>query len=176
MKLLLTALTGIVALFALVWGIGALVPLHHVATRSARYAASPAQVWSVLSDFMRYDRWAPEVTGVRRLPDRGGHRVYALEGKWGMPLEIESSEPPRRLVTRIADPTLPFGGTWTWVVTRDGSGARVTVTEDGEIEPPPMRALARFVFGYDATIDRYLVALGQGLRQRVLSGPAPRGI
>ncbi|TMQ70211.1 MAG: hypothetical protein E6K80_09240 [Candidatus Eisenbacteria bacterium] len=78
MKLLLTALTGIVALFALVWGIGALVPLHHVATRSARYAASPAQVWSVLSDFMRYDRWAPEVTGVRRLPDRGGHRVYAL--------------------------------------------------------------------------------------------------
>jgi uncharacterized protein YndB with AHSA1/START domain len=176
LKFLLTALTGVVALFALAWGIGALVPIHHVATRSARYAASPAHVWSVLSDFPQYPRWAPDVSGVRRLPDQAGHPVYALEGKWGMPLEIESSEPPRRLVTRIADPTLPFGGTWTWVVTREGKGARVTVTESGEIKPPPMRAMARFFLGYDATLDRYLLALGRGLKERVAPGPPPQGI
>jgi uncharacterized protein YndB with AHSA1/START domain len=163
MKMLLTMVTALASLFALVWCVGLLIPERHEITRSARYAASPARVWATLSDFGGYARWAPEVTGVQRLADQAGHPVYQFEGKWGMPLEIESLEPPRRIVTRIADPKLPFGGTWTWVVAPEAGGTRVTVTESGTIKAPPMRALARFLFGYTSTMDHYLVALGRGL-------------
>lgn len=176
MKLLLSILVGILGLVALAWCIGLVIPRRHQATRSARFANRPEQVWAVLSDFPNYARWAPEVTGVRRLPDRDGHPVYQFEGKWGMPLEIESMEPPRRMVTRIADPSLPFGGTWTWKITREGNGTRVTVTEDGEIKPPPMRTMARFFFGYTSTMDSYLEALGDGLGEGITPGPLPAGV
>lgn len=36
--------------------------------------------------------------------------------------EVDAAEPPRRLVIRIADPKLPFGGTWTYVLEPDGGG------------------------------------------------------
>jgi uncharacterized protein YndB with AHSA1/START domain len=176
MKFLLTTVTAACGLLALVWGIGTLVPRDHVASRSARYAKKPEQVWRLLSDLPHYARWAPEVTAVRRLPDHVGHPVYALEGKWAMPLEIETAEPPHRMVTRIADPTLPFGGTWTWVVARDGRGTRVTVTEHGEIRPAIMRAMTRFFFGYTSTMDQYLEALGRELDESVTPEPARAAI
>lgn len=175
MKALLTLIAAVLALFVLAYGIGMLVPLHHVAARSARYAEAPEKVWALLADVSGYARWAPEVTGVRRMPDRDGHAVYQLEGKWAMPLEIDESVAPRRMVTRIADPKLPFGGTWTWELRREGRGTRVTVAERGEIKPPPIRALARFVFGYTSTMDQYLEALGRGLHETVKPEPAEAG-
>jgi len=115
------------------------------------------------------------VNSVRRLPDQGGHPVYQFEGKWGMPLAIEAIDAPHRIVTRIADPSLPFGGTWTWKIAREGSGTRVTVTEDGEIKSAPMRTMARFFFGYTSTIDSYLKALGDGLQETVTPEPVAVG-
>jgi len=173
MKFLLTLLVALLSLVALAWGIGMVIPLEHVAARSAHFTSHPKAVWAVVSDVPGYARWAPEVSGVKRLADREGHRVYALEGKGSMPLEIEVSEPPRRMVTRIADPRLPYAGTWTWEIAPEEGGARVTVTERGEIKLAPMRALARFVFGYTSTLDDYLEALGDGLGEGVVPGPAP---
>ena len=43
----------------------------------------------------------------------------------------------------------------------DGAGSAVTITEDGEIRNPVFRLLARFLFGYHATAERFLVALGR---------------
>lgn len=175
MKLVLTVVVAIVALVAVVWCIGLVIPRQHVAARSALFSKSPQQVWALLGNLPGYSHWAPEVTGVKRLADHEGHPVYALEGKWAMPLEIEAAEPPRRMVTRIADPNLPFGGTWTWEIVPEGGGARVIVTERGEIKPPPMRTMARFVFGYTSTMDTYLKALGNGLQETITPGPAPVG-
>lgn len=172
MKVLLTVLAAIVSLVAVVWLVGTLISPEHVASRSARFAAPPDTLWSVLANLPGYARWAPEVTGVRRLPDQDGSPVYALEGKWAMPLAIEASEPPRRMVTRIADPKLPFGGTWTWEIAGDEKGSIVTVTEHGEIKMAPMRALARFVFGYESTLDSYLEALGRAVHEDVAPAPA----
>jgi hypothetical protein len=69
------------------------------------------------------------------------------------------SEPPRLLVARIADPDLPFGGTWTYDIAPAGGGSRVTITEDGEIYNPLFRFVARFILGYEGTIASYLAAL-----------------
>ncbi len=172
MKVLLIAVLVLVGLVVLLWIVGAMLPRQHVASRAARFAQPPEAVWKTLSDFASYPTRAPEVSGVKRLPDRNGHPVWALQGKWPMPLEVEASDPPRRMVTRIADPKLPFGGTWTWELTPEGAGTRVRVTERGEIKAPMFRVLTRFVFGYTSTMDAYLKAMGKHFGQDVAPMPA----
>jgi hypothetical protein len=67
-------------------------------------------------------------------------------------------------VTRIADPHLPFGGTWTYeVAPAVGGGSTLTITENGEVYNLVFRFISRFVMGYTATIDRYLEALRKKL-------------
>ena len=61
--------------------------------------------------------------------------------------------------TRIAEKNLPFGGTWTIDIAPTGR-QRGAVTEDGEIYNPIFRFMARFFFGYTATIEGYLRDLG----------------
>jgi uncharacterized protein YndB with AHSA1/START domain len=175
MRLVLIVVAVVVALLACVWVVGLALPRDHVAARSARFAAPPDQVWALVGDLASYARWAPQVTDVQRLSDQNGHPVYALGGKWAMPLEVEDREAPRRLVVRIVDAKLLFGGTWTWEIAPEGAGSRVTVTERGVIKPPPLRALARFVFGYTSNLDAYLEALGRHLNENVTPSAAASG-
>ena len=171
MKTLLRILIGIAGLVGIAWCAGLILPRDHVAARSAHLDQPPAAVWALISDYAGYGSWAPEVTSVRRLPDRNGHPVWSLEGDWAMPLEIEVLDPPRRLVARIADPNLPFGGTWTWEVAPDSTGTMITCTERGHIKPALLRTLTRFVFGYTSTIDAYLKAMGKRFGQPVSPMP-----
>jgi hypothetical protein len=64
---------------------------------------------------------------------------------------------------RIADPDLPFGGTWTFEITPSDSGSDIVLTENGEIYNPLFRFMARFVFGYEGTIEQYLEDLRKKL-------------
>jgi uncharacterized protein YndB with AHSA1/START domain len=105
------------------------------------------------------------VKRIERLPDRDGRAVWAEHGSNGrITLAVEKSEPPRLLVLRIADPDLPFGGTWTYEVAPASGGSTLTITERGEIYNPIFRAMARFVFGYEATMAAYLDALEKRVR------------
>jgi hypothetical protein len=162
MRIVVIVLASLLVLLAVVWICGSIVPRGHVASRSIYLAgAKPDEVWKTLADFSEYGAWAPEVTGTKRLPDQNGNPVWSLEGKWAMPLELEVIEPPRMLVTRIADPKLPFGGTWTWEISPENEGTRIVVTEHGDIKSPIFRLLSRYVFGYTSTLDTYLKALAK---------------
>jgi hypothetical protein len=86
----------------------------------------------------------------------GRLRWVEVSGRDRLPLEMVERDPPRRVVTRITDPALTFGGTWTYELAPAGSGTRVTITERGEIRNPVFRTLARFVFGYAATLETWL--------------------
>ena len=76
-----------------------------------------------------------------------------------MTFVLERADAPHILVSRMADPNLPFGGTWTFEITATPNGSRLRIVEAGEIYNPLFRFMARFVFGYDATIKNYLSAL-----------------
>ena len=69
--------------------------------------------------------------------------------------------PQKRLVLKIADPNLPYGGTWTHELAEDGAGTVVAVTERGEIYNPIFRAMARLFFGYHSTMEKTLRQLGK---------------
>src|SRR5262245_17095438 len=167
MKWILIGLAALVVLIAIVALIGLLIPKQHRASSSARFKATAEQIWAAISDFESMPSWRPGLK-VERLPDRNGHPVWLETSKQGkMPLELVEVVAPRRMVGRIADPNLPFGGTWTYEIEPADGGARLTITEDGEIYNPIFRTMARFVFGYHATLEGYLRALGRKFGEQV---------
>ncbi|MEV0531104.1 SRPBCC family protein [Kitasatospora sp. NPDC050463] len=140
---------------------GRRLPVEHVTEGGLELAQPPGAVWEVLTDVDLYPAWRPGLSHVERLPSgadgrprwreyhRHGHTTY----------EVVESEAPHRLVTGVADPDLPYGGTWTLVLTPTGGGCSLTVTERGEVYRPFQRAVSHYVLGENATVRRYLGAL-----------------
>jgi uncharacterized protein YndB with AHSA1/START domain len=162
MKWVLLSIAIVVVLVGIVAIVGALLPKAHSATRSARYQQPPETVWREITDIEAFPSWREGLKSVERLPDRDGRPAWRETDSRGqvIPLQIVESDPPRKLVTRIADPKLPFGGTWTYEIAPAGSGSVVTLTERGEIYNPIFRFVARFLIGYTGTIETYLRSLG----------------
>lgn len=127
MKIVLIALAVLAALIVLAVIIGAMLPKAHTATRSAVVPKAPADVYA-----------------------------FALARANDPQYEIVENQPQRRLVTRIADKSLPYGGSWTIDLAPDGAGTRVTIVENGEVYNPFFRFMSRYVIGHTATIDAYL--------------------
>ena len=167
MKWLVIAGIAIVGLVAVVLVIGWALPMKHQASRQATLPAPPDIVWKTITGVDAFSSWRRDVTKIERLPDREGRPVWVEEGSSGrMTLAVERSDPPRLLVLRIADLDLPFGGTWTYEISPASGGSQLTITEDGEIYNPLFRFMARFVFGYEGTIQGYLDAIEARLKLR----------
>ena len=102
--------------------IGYLLPVRHEATVAATIPATPDAVWEVLTNPANYPQWRGDVTSVEILPTDSGHVAWREQGKNGaIAFVVEQAERPRRLVTRITDKSLPFGGSWEYLVTAEGS-------------------------------------------------------
>jgi hypothetical protein len=170
LKLALLAVLALVALVALVAVVGTLLPQAHTASRSARFARSPAAVFDVIHDVGAAASWRTDVQRVELLaPVDGRVRFREVSRSGSITMEIVEATRPTRMVTRIADPDQPFGGTWTFELAADGAGTRLTITERGEIYNVIFRALARFVFGYTSTMEAYLAALEKKLANNASS-------
>jgi uncharacterized protein YndB with AHSA1/START domain len=156
------ALFGLVVLVALV---GAMLPRDHVATVTATIPASPDRVWTALTDVAAYPSWRTDLQRVEILTQAPAPLSWKEHGKQGtLTLAVETSEPSRRLVARITDKDLPYGGAWEYVLSPDGadsSGTRLTITERGFVSNPIFRFVARFVLGHHATLEGFVKALGR---------------
>jgi uncharacterized protein YndB with AHSA1/START domain len=166
MRYVLIVLGGLVVLVLAVVVIGWLLPVNHKATADATYNATPAQLFAMITDVEAFPKWRSSVSAVEVLPALNGHNRFRERGKNGSILyEVESAQRDSRLVTRIADKALPFGGTWTYELTPRGSSTNLRITEDGEVYNPVFRFVSRFVFGHTATIDEYLADIGRSVAQ-----------
>ena len=160
---MLKTLTWIIGvLFALgivIAVIGWLLPVRHVASRTATVAAPPERVFDVISRVDEYQTWWSEISRVEMLPSVGGRTRFRQDtSTGGIVMEVTESASPTRFVTRIDDPEQPFGGTWTWELAPEGRGTKVTITERGELQPdlPLHGALRLRVTG---TMESALAAL-----------------
>lgn len=140
--IVLASLAGLIALIAI---IGAMLPVNHVASRRARFRETPEQIWHSIS---------PGVSEPRFRQDEVNYEV------------IEAA-PSRRLVTRIADKNLPYGGSWIYEIEPDATGSILRITERGEVYNLFFRFISSFVMGHTATIDNSLRALGKKLGEDV---------
>lgn len=163
MRWLAYVAAALAALVLLVVAVGAMLPRSHVAAVAARIAAPPAEVWRVITDPAAYPSWRADVRRVELLaPTAAGPAWREHGGDGAIAFAVDAAEPPTRLVTRITDPDLPFGGTWEWRVAPDGAGAsRVTIVERGTVHNPVFRFVSRFVLGHTATMTTQLGALGR---------------
>lgn len=160
-RVILASAAVLVLAIASVVGTGALLPVGHTASVERTLAAPPAVVWALVTDPSGFPAWRADVERVRVLaPGPSGPSGWVeYAGRDSLALQVVEIAPPGRLVTRIADPSLPFGGTWTYELVADGPGTRLRITEDGEVYNPVFRFVARFVLGHTATLESYLQAL-----------------
>jgi hypothetical protein len=171
MKIALIVLGILAALALLVALVGWSLPVAHHASRRATYAAPPESVYAAITDVEAFPRWRSKVQSVEVVASPSGARSFRESGDDGDILYvIDEAVPNRRLVTRIADRSLPFGGRWTYELAPAGGGTTLRITEDGEVYNPIFRFVSRFVFGHSATIDGYLEDLGRKLGSPVTIG------
>ncbi|CAN5571528.1 hypothetical protein BH09PLA1_BH09PLA1_02750 [soil metagenome] len=147
----------LIGLIAVIVIVGMMLPQNHMATRRMQIDAPPETVFAVITNWREFPSWRSGLKSVAARESEAGRMSWIeTSGQGAMPLEVIETNSPTRLVTKIADPSLPFGGTWTWEIQPDANGSRVTVTEAGEIYNPVFRFMARFVFGYEATMKGVL--------------------
>jgi hypothetical protein len=167
MKWVLIIGGGLVLLVAVMAAVGAMLPRDHHATRKARFHVSPDALYAVLAG---PPDWRTGVKSFGELPEENGRKRWWEEDthRQRIAYELVEAKPPGRLVTRIAQPGLPFGGGWTFdIVPIPGGGAELRVTEDGEIYNVIFRFMARFLFGYTGSIETYLRDLGAKFHEPV---------
>ncbi len=156
----------VVVLVVIVVAIGYSLPVKHRAEVSATFKATPDAVFALITNVEAFPGWRTGLKSVELLPSTDGRRRFReLSGDGAIAYVVESAVPGRRLVTRIDDTSLPFGGIWTYELspTADG-GTTLRITEDGEICNPGFRFVSRFFMGYDGTIKTYLADVGKKLR------------
>ena len=162
MKWILRVFVVLAAILILVTVVGYLLPKEHTVTREARFHQSPEVVWKTITDIGAMPSWRQGLKSVKRLPDKNGLPAWVeTYDSSTIPFETETSLPPLRLVVRIADPQLPFGGTWTYEITPVPDGSALRITENGEIYNPIFRFMARFIFGHSETIDTDLKSMAR---------------
>ena len=151
----------IIVPIAIVLALGSRLPVAHRARASATYGRPVPEVWNVLTAFEEHPAWRRDLKAVERVADPAGEKVREISTK-GEAMTFETTEHPseHRLVRRIADKGLPFGGSWTFEITPQDGGSHVTITEDGEVYNLVFRFVSKYIIGHHATIKAFLEDLG----------------
>ncbi len=161
-KLGALVLSLVLVLVVCVLVIGYSLPVEHHASRSILLHQTPAVVYAAVRDFESVPTWYPDVTRVVVEKQTDGKIHFRQEGKNGtINYELVDDVPSTRIVTSILDKDLGFSGSWTYNIVAEGSGTRLSITEDGQISNIIFRFASRYIFGYTETMDSYLVSLAR---------------
>ena len=170
MRIILIVLGALAALVAAVVAIGMTLPQNHTAARTAHLSAPPETVWALITDVSRFPEWRSGITSVETIESGGAPTWREVSKNDRMTYEAVVWEAPTHLVAHIADKGLPFGGSWDYRLAPDGTGTRITITENGEVYNPLFRFVSKYVMGHTATIDKYLKDLSTKVGDTYQSG------
>jgi len=147
--------------------IGGRLPEEHVASVTDTVPASQQKVWELITNVDAQPGWRTGLKAVKMLPPENGSTCWEeVQSSMMMPLCAEVREAPSRQVVRIADPKLPFGGTWTYLLEPAGGNAtKVIITENGTTGPAIWRFMGHYVMGEDGSIKQYLADLKRAAQQ-----------
>jgi Polyketide cyclase / dehydrase and lipid transport len=166
MKITLIGL-GLLAVFlGSVFIVGVILPRQHKASAVASYRASAEHLYSLIDGSQE---WRPDIKHSESFTDDSGRQLMRESSRDGSTISYEVLErtSPTLLRRRIATEGLPFGGSWTYTLQPVGDHTDVKITEEGEIYNPVFRFVARFILGYNKSVDDYLKALGSATGQDV---------
>jgi len=162
--LILVIIVGvIVVLAALAALIGSRLPKNHSASKSILLHRSPKEVYDVVRDFGSAPSWRSDVKSIEVKTQPDGKVQFREVGSDKIDYVVDEDVPGQKLVTRILNTDLGYGGKWTYEFIPEGGGTRVKITEDGEVSNVLFRFMSRYVFGHTATMDSYLTSLAKRL-------------
>ena len=156
MKIVLIIAAVIVAAILLVLGAGLMLPSTHVAAVRTHYNAAPERVFASIVDVESAATWRTGVEKVEVL-EREPLR-WRETADWGtLTFVRDELVVPSRVVTRIADESEGFGGTWTYEVTTspNEAGSTLTITEKGTVHNPLFRFMSKYIFGHYRSLETY---------------------
>ena len=166
MRILAYLVALLVAAVILVVFVGRSLPVSHVASRGERFESGRDAVWRIITDVGAYASWRSDVTRIDVLPPVDGRPAWReVSGRDAVEYVADEMVVPERFVVRITSTGLPYGGRWIYELTPNGTGTRLTITEEGEVYNPLFRFLMKYMFGETATIEKYLGALGKRLER-----------
>ncbi|HEX7295036.1 MAG TPA: SRPBCC family protein [Pyrinomonadaceae bacterium] len=168
--IIVIAIVGVVILVAAVAAlIGSTLPKNHTASRSILLHRSPKEVYDVVRDFGSAPSWRSDVKSVEVKPQPDGKLQFREVGSDTIDYAVDEDVPGQKLVTRILNTDLGYGGKWTYEFIPEGGGTRVKITEDGEVSNVLFRFMSRYVFGQTGTMETYLKSLGKKFGENVNS-------
>ncbi len=154
MKWILIILAAVVIVGLAISLVGTLLPREHKVTRATHFKCPPSLLYAVVHDFAAYPAWNSNAQTVEMLAPTNGRAAYRVISRHGAVTYVVTDDlPAEKLVLKIADENLPYGGSWNYAFTSDRSGTRLEITEQGFIKKPVFRFFARFVFGYTRSIE-----------------------
>jgi hypothetical protein len=160
LRVALVSLAILIAVALIVVVVGYALPVAHIASSQATLRGRPDAVFAALTDVSHFPEWRKDVRQVDVLS--ASPLKWREHGSNGdITFVVVESVRPLHLVSRIDDPSLPFGGTWSYDLIPTGTGTTLTITERGEVYNPLFRFMSRFVFGHTATIEAFLAALSE---------------
>jgi hypothetical protein len=156
MKILKVILIAVVLVAGTIGIVGAALPAEHSVSRTTVVPASADRVFALISHVQDYPHWRTGVNRVDVLPEEAGQFHWVEDTTMGkIPQLLTANEPLSRRVVTIADPDLPWGGTWTYELVPQGLTTKVTITENGYVKNVYLRFLNTYVIGQSSTIDQY---------------------
>ena len=158
MKIVILSTISLIMVIMVVWFIGSRLPRQHEVVLSVNLNADIQAVWHLLNDFKAYPEWRPSVVRVQRLSDHQGKEVWQESDRHGHDVAYATMESifNERIIRRIVTPGLPYGGQWILALSPTSSGCSLSITEQGEIYNPMFKIMSKYVFGYDASIKRFI--------------------
>jgi hypothetical protein len=160
MRVVLIVVGVLVAMGAIIYGLGMSAPRAHVAEVEGVVARPASEIAATIRAVENYGAWRKGVV-VERIA-RTDDAVTYVEVADGDRIAYRLTEPDHdaRFITTITDETLPFGGAWTISLTPEGAATRIRIREEGEVRDPLYRFFSRYVFGHTSSMKAYLTSLG----------------
>lgn len=166
MKILGYLIAGIALIAVLILGTGLVLPRNHVAAVQATYRAPADSIFAAITDVARGAQWRTGVDSVKVLEQNP--LKWTEYAEWGnLTMVMQEAAGPSRVVSRIADESQGFGGTWSYDIRDTGAGRAVTITENGFVGNPIYRFMSRFVFGHYTGLETYAKDLGRRFGENI---------
>ena len=166
-------LGGLLALVALVFLIGWLLPERYQAQGYVDVDASAEDLWPKLLDYEAHPMAAKMAKGIEPLPDENGLPVW-LESLGPSKIRVHTveSKNPSRLVRELADTVVPMTARAVIELENRGKGCRIrmsnhTVIKNGTWHVPVFRVLMSLFGGLRGGIKAYLAQIVGPGRVRV---------
>jgi len=167
MKRLFFVLVLLALIGGLPYALGRFRPSDHVARCRATYASAPDELFATIADLENWAEWNSAIEGMERQADRDGKQAWLTRGSWGAALtEVETIEPPHKLVTFVDAGS--FSGRWIFEVAPFGTGASLTITEEGKVDNAFFRGLMVLMLhdNYES-MKTFMTDLGTRLGEQV---------